>query len=343
MTRTKGRVGRSPGRRNRCRATLIRAAVLSLPLLVLAPAPGGAASPGAGHLPFSAGEELTFEARSARVGTFGTGTMKVARGEVIRGRGTHLLSFEFRGRVAIATVEDRTRSWVEFPSFTSLRYQKRERSPLGTRSEEVEMIPEDRVWRTAQGDSGPLPSESPLDELSFLYFIRTLPLTEGAAYSLNRHFDPERNPVRIRVVGRETVTVPAGTFATVKVEMRVQDAQRFGGGGVIRLHLTDDGRRIPVRLETSMPVVGAVVLSLTGGAPQGAGYAEAGAAGPAMTASEGSLPAARIEPDTLSSTPRQIAGRRGPILYAARRMVRRSTHPHPTAGGFARERKESNA
>lgn len=108
-------------------------------------------------------------------------------------------------------------------------------------------------------------TSAPLDELSFIYFVRTLPLEAGASYSLSRHYDPARNPVTVRVVGRGAVTVPAGRFETIEVEMRVRDPIRYRGEGVIQLHLTDDRRRVPVRIESAIPRVGRMVLSLESG------------------------------------------------------------------------------
>jgi hypothetical protein len=66
----------------------------------------------------------------------------------------------------------------------------------------------------------------------------------------------------VRVVGRELVTVPAGRFQTVVVEMTVRDERRYGGEGTVRLHLTDDERRIPVRIASRMRLAGVTVLSL---------------------------------------------------------------------------------
>lgn len=107
-----------------------------------------------------------------------------------------------------------------------------------------------------------MPSRLPLDELSFLYYIRTLPLKAGATYRMDRHFDASRNPVEIRVVGREWVRVPAGEFATIVVEMKVPQDGHVSGNGVIRLYLTDDAWRVPVRIESSVRVLGRVVFQL---------------------------------------------------------------------------------
>ena len=96
--------------------------------------------------------------------------------------------------------------------------------------------------------------------------LRTLALPACLAvdstYELARHFDAARNPVVIHVVGRDTITTPAGRFPTLVVEMRVKDPRRYRGEGMLRFHLTDDEHRVPVRMESSMPVVGAVALEL---------------------------------------------------------------------------------
>jgi hypothetical protein len=79
---------------------------------------------------------------------------------------------------------------------------------------------------------------------------------------MDRHYDAVRNPTTVRVLGRETVTTPMGEFPTVVVEMRVRDVRRYKGEGVIRFNLSDDARRLPVRIETAAPVVGKAVLLL---------------------------------------------------------------------------------
>lgn len=107
-----------------------------------------------------------------------------------------------------------------------------------------------------------------LDELSFIYFIRTPPLVADTTYRFDRHFEADRNPVTVRVVRRETITIDADAFQTVLVEKRVRDPQRYGdGNGVRRINLTDDQMRIPVRIESEMPVAGRAVFTLAGDTP----------------------------------------------------------------------------
>jgi hypothetical protein len=124
------------------------------------------------------------------------------------------------------------------------------------------MFASEKRWSAQGGLEGALVSDLPLDELSFLYYVRTLPLADGATLTVSRHFDAARNPTVLRVVGREDVDVGAGRFHAVVVEMRVRDARRYRGEGVIRLHLSDDKCRLILRLESDMPDAGKATLAL---------------------------------------------------------------------------------
>ena len=224
----------------------------------------GAAEAGAQlrpDLPFGEGEELVYRA-STVLGSVGRGSMRVAGPDEVRGHATLLLSFDFSGRMGPLRAESRARSWLCPDALASLRYQRTERSPLFSGSEAVEIYPEERRWRSAAGETGAIPAGAPLDELSFIYFIRTLPLADSAVYTLARHFAAERNPVSVRVVRRMRLRVPAGEFQAVEVEMSVKDRRSYGGRGSIRLFFTDDARRLPLRIVSSVPVVGSVTLSL---------------------------------------------------------------------------------
>ena len=204
------------------------------------------------HLPFGPGEELVFKVQSSRFGTVGRALMRVSA-DTLRGRGVYLLAFDMSAKIVLFKATDRTRSWVDAADFTTLRYTKRESSPLMKREEDVDVYPEEHRWQTA---AGAFVSEThePLDELSFLYFIRTLPLESGAVYSFDRHFDPARNPVVVTVMSRDT--------GVVVVEMKVKDPRQSSGVGVIRLSLTDDEYRLPLQMESAMGLGGTMTMTL---------------------------------------------------------------------------------
>lgn len=210
-------------------------------------------------LPFAPGEACVYRG-SGPLGRMGSGTFAVERGETA---GSWLLRFDFRGRVGPVVVENHTRSWFDPAETASFRFTKTERSPFSHSSDDVRMDRAARRWTGGgQAPGGAMPTSEPLDELSFIFFLRTLRLADGDGQSFTRHYDSARNPVRIRVVGRGPVRVPAGEFQAVQVEMRVRDPRQYGGEGVIQIHVTDDARHLPVRIESRIPRAGHVVLSL---------------------------------------------------------------------------------
>jgi hypothetical protein len=206
----------------------------------------------------------------------GSGTFAV---EADGASGAWLLRFDFRGRVGPVVVENHSRSWFDPAETASFRFTRTERSPFSSSRDDVRMDRATRRWTGGEeGPGGAMPTAAPLDELSFIYFLRTLRLADGDGQSFTRHYDSTRNPVVVRVLGRGAVRVPAGEFPAVRVEMRVRDPRQYGGEGVIRIHFTDDARRIPLRIESRIPRAGQMVLSLAAltpscGADPGAGRA----------------------------------------------------------------------
>lgn len=224
---------------------------------VLVPAPGAP--------PFSAGEVLTYDARVSVLGRVGQARLSVADACNFGDRPVLLLSFDVNGGASFLRVNDATRSWIDAGTLATLRYEKRESSPLGSHEESVTVDPGEGRWTDASGAVSETADPLPLDELSLLYFIRTLPLRTGDTELGAGHFDPRRNPVGFEVRGRSEVEVPAGRFAVIDIELKVRDPRRYRGTGSIRVLLSDDERRIPVRIKTSLPGSTAVTLELRSG------------------------------------------------------------------------------
>jgi hypothetical protein len=211
-------------------------------------------------LPFRVGERLVYEGRVR--GITGRGTMWIDGPVDVRGVSTYELHFDFAARVGPLTVSQKSTSWLDPERMAAMRFQKRERHLLARREESVELFPDERLWRAKDGETGASPTTAPLDELSFIYFIRTLPFSSDSTLRFARHFDPDRSPTLVRVLGREQVDTPAGSFGTMVVEMRVRDPQHYKGEGRIRFSISDDRCRLPVRIESTIPDAGTVVLTL---------------------------------------------------------------------------------
>ena len=213
-------------------------------------------------LPFFIGERLSYNVRLANGNEIGQSTMSVEGPAEVRGTSTYLLRFNSRVRLALFTGESKSESWFDPVTRSSLRYFKHERSILTHDDVSVDMYPDQKRWEAKDGTTGLSPSDSSLDELSFIFFLRTLPLTPGTIYRFNRHFDSARNPVLVQVVRREVTATPLGELHTVLVEMRVRDPKHYDGEGLIRFNFTDDDCRLPARIESMMPVVGKAIMSL---------------------------------------------------------------------------------
>lgn len=218
---------------------------------------------GGDDLPFCVGEHLEYRVQVSRVRASGRGVMSVEGPVELRGSQTYHLRFDFKAGLGPFKASDRTESWLDPQRMAVLRFRKREQHPLSSAKQEVELYPDEQRWEGLQGATGDSPTNLPLDELSFIYFIRTLPLAPDSVYEFDRHFQRDRNPITIRVLGRETVTTGLGDLPTILVEMRVRDPERYGEkDGVIRMHFTDDRRRLPARIESDIPVLGKAILTL---------------------------------------------------------------------------------
>jgi hypothetical protein len=240
-----------------------RTAVLALAAITLVGVCAGTRLPSeSASLPFSLGEKVSYRVSLANGTKVGSATMWIEGPVDVRGTKTFLLKFDSRIRILLIPAVSRSSPWFDPVRGASLRFFKYERNPLSHHDESVDLFPDSKRWKSADGDSGLSTTSAPLDELSFMYFIRTLPMTDGATYSLDRHFDTTRNPVTVSVIRREVIPTPMGELHVVRVEMRVRDPQHYEGEGIIRIHLSDDACRLPVRIESTMPVIGTAILTL---------------------------------------------------------------------------------
>lgn len=237
---------------------MVRTAVV----LLLAVASSGLLAQPPARLPFAPGERATYQVRVAKMGARGHGSMWVDGPEVVRGVQTYVLHFDSEAGVGPFKAGDRTTSWLDAQRMTSLRFTKREHHLFSHHDDDVEIYPTQRRWEAGAAGKGESPTDAPLDELSFLYFVRTLPLDDDSLHLFVRHYDPDRNPVSLRAVGKEAIEAGGVTFSTVIVEMRVRDPRHYRGEGVLRINLSDDERRILVRIESVMPEYGKTVLTL---------------------------------------------------------------------------------
>ena len=214
-------------------------------------------------VPFGPGERLEYDVKLGFLGKRGQGFMSVDGLETVRGRTTYHVTMAYEGGLLFAKVDDHFQSWIDVAGLMTLRSIEDTKQINRKRYKHFEFYPERMVWERAdEENSGPLASDEPLDQISFFYFARTLPLEVGDEYVLNRYYKESGNPVILRVLRRDTVKVPAGTFPTVVVQPIIKTSGLFGEGGEAELYFSDDERRLLVLMKSQVPLIGALSLHL---------------------------------------------------------------------------------
>jgi len=250
---------------------------LAAPLAILAAAvPAGAQDVGNGGagtavaadrsampVPFGPGEDMRYKVRLGVV-PVGEGRMTVQGIDTVRGFPSYRLRVGMEASAFLGTLKlnDTYESWLDTEMLVSRRFVRDVDQPGYQSRREFEIYPEEGRWERTDADKageGPLLA---LDEISFLYFIRTLPLEVGDTYEFNRYFKDDGNPVVVRVLRRERVEVPAGTFDAVVVQPVIQTDGLFSEGGEAEVFFTDDEDRHLIYLRSKLPLVGSLSLHL---------------------------------------------------------------------------------
>lgn len=253
-------------------ALAIALAVVGLAAASAPPERAAASSePGAAQarLPFAPGENAEYQVRLGGV-SVGRGSLEVLGTEVISGRTTYRTRLHVSGGIPLARVDTRMESWIDVEGLYSRRFEQDQHEIRYRRHRIIDFYPESRTYRQRDtNEVGRLPTDQPLDDLSFLFYARTLPLRPGDSYTISRYYKDDGNPVVLNVLRRERVTVPAGTFDVVVVQPIIQTDGLFSQGGQAEVYFTDDERRILVHMRSRVPVVGSLTLNLRSYEPGG--------------------------------------------------------------------------
>jgi hypothetical protein len=202
--------------------------------------------------PFGPGEQMIYKVKVGFLNA-GEGQMSIPAVDVVRGRDAYHLNMSIDGGVMGLSVHDTYDSWLDIRTLQSWRFIQDINDPGYTSYRHYEFYPDRRLWdREDNDESGPLASTIPLDDISFIYFIRTLPLEVGKTYTFDRYFKAEGNPVTVKVLRRDRRKTDAGEFRTVVVQPLIRTKGLFAGGKA-ELHFTDDERRILVYMKSDIP------------------------------------------------------------------------------------------
>jgi hypothetical protein len=222
----------------------------------------GPVESGVAPVPFGPGERAEYQVRLGRI-SVGEGHMAVHGVENVRGNRSYHLSMGVSGGIPLARVNNLYQSWLDLDKLSAHRFIQDQNEIRTERFRHFEFFPAEGRWtRVDVDEEGDLATDLPLDDISFVYYVRSLPLEVGETYVLDRYFRDRGNPVIVEVVRRDTVEVPAGTFETIVVEPTIQTRGLFGEGGEAEIHFSDDEHRILVQMRSRVPVIGSLSLHL---------------------------------------------------------------------------------
>jgi len=261
----------------------------SLLLLILLLACSSQASAGEGpNLArlYREGERLVYDVTWLRIGA-GEATLEVQGVVNLNGhQAYHLVTTAQTGPTVskIYRVDDRTESYLETDPMQALRFEKNLREGRYRHSSQTVFDHEKGIATFRYLDFGRVPKgitrldeaeeygqyviqEFPLtpgalDELSVLYYVRTLPLVASTMVTAKVFASRKNWELEVKVLGRETLDTVLGRRETLKVEPLLKFEGIFQRKGRMTVWLTDDAERIPVRMKSEI-TIGSFVTTLT--------------------------------------------------------------------------------
>ena len=103
------------------------------------------------------------------------------------------------------------------------------------------------------------------DIVSAFYYIRTQDLhqySKGDIIPLRNFFNKDCYDLGVKVLGKQTIDVSAGKFRCIVIEPLIKDGGLFKSDGRILIWLSDDERKIPVKVSSKIPI-GSIDAELT--------------------------------------------------------------------------------
>jgi hypothetical protein len=218
---------------------------------------------------FYPGETLKYDVSWSNIVTAGTAVMEVKKENLPDGK--DVLIFILTGRSAgvvdqLFRVQDTVTSVFDPLVMQSLSYKLNENYGKKKRRRELLFDRERKRVVSRLNDDAPeifdIPDQAQ-DALSSLYYLRTKEdFTAGRAIVIEVHDSGKNWDVEVQTLGREKVKTRAGEFMTIKVRTYPRHNGAFSDKGVIFIWLTDDGRKIPVLMKSTLKV-GSFVFTLT--------------------------------------------------------------------------------
>ena len=216
---------------------------------------------------FGFGERLDYKVGYKFI-TAGTGYLQIMPNPVNRkGRPCYDIRFEVKSLPALDylyKVRDQYSAVMDVAGLFSWEFNQKIREGRYKRDEQAIFDQANNLVYT-RGETYKIPPYT-YDIMSAFYYVRSLNLSEmpkGTVFYLDNFFKDTTYRLGVKIHGKTVETVDAGKFRCIVIEPLVVEGGLFKSEGSIYIWLTDDARKIPIKVATKIPI-GFVEAKLTG-------------------------------------------------------------------------------
>ncbi|MBM4159577.1 MAG: DUF3108 domain-containing protein [Ignavibacteria bacterium] len=213
---------------------------------------------------FAVGERLVFD---VGYGFFvaGEAVMSIPRTDTLFGRPCYEVVFTVNSTPTfswIYRVEDRYETYLDVSGVFPWKFVQKVREGRYKRDFSAVFDQVNNI-AYAEGKQYPIPPYVH-DVVSAFYYVRTLDYTSsrpGEKIMLQNFYKDTTYTLAVKFLGRQRVEVDAGTFDCIIVEPLIKEGGLFKSEGRVLIWLTDDERKIPVKVSTKV-IIGSIDAEL---------------------------------------------------------------------------------
>lgn len=213
---------------------------------------------------FGVGERLVFDVGYSFI-TAGEAVMSIPKEDTIFGRPSYQVLFTVNSTPMfswIYKVEDRYETLLDMQGIFPWRFTQKVREGSYRRDFSAVF---DQVKNIAYAENKQYPIPPYVhDAVSAFYYVRTLDYSNsrvGEKIFLQNFYKDTTYSLAVKFLGRQRISVDAGTFNCIIVEPLMKEGGLFKSEGRVLIWLTDDERKIPVKVSTKV-VIGSIESEL---------------------------------------------------------------------------------
>ncbi len=213
---------------------------------------------------FNVGEKLLFDVNFGII-TAGYAEMSIPKLDTVLGNTVYKVQFTVRSTPTFDLffeVRDRYETYLDTAGIFPWRFEQHIKEGSFSRDYTAIFDQKKHLAMTNEGDY--VIREYVHDIMSAFYYARTIDYSSfkvGQRVNLYNFFKGKSNPLDIKYLGKQKISVSAGTFNCIIVEPMVKEGGLFKNEGRILIWLSDDERKIPVKVSTKI-IIGTIDAEL---------------------------------------------------------------------------------